>query len=155
MNFDKQSQSSVRVVVPEACPRCAYRLEGLPAKYTCPECGCAYEPNMLVFGSPAKTASGRYLAIGIVGLAVIGLLVLNIVIPSAGVQCALGPITAILVIQIFFLAPWAKRWAIVRSDGVLWHESLYRDRYIAWKDVAAVRSGDMAPFLIIRPVKGR
>ncbi|HPF37108.1 MAG TPA: hypothetical protein P5081_00275 [Phycisphaerae bacterium] len=155
VNPEEQRLSSVRVVVPDACPRCGYRLEGLPTKHMCPECGCAYEPDMLVFGRPVKATFGPYLTIGLVGLAISGLIVLNVMIGVGEVVSVLAPISAVLAVQIVFLAPWKKRWAIVHSDGVLWRESFYGDRYIAWKDVAAVKSGDMPPYLIIRPVKGR
>lgn len=43
-----ESPPTIATVRLTTCPKCGYRLEGLPASYRCPECGYAYDERTFV-----------------------------------------------------------------------------------------------------------
>lgn len=51
------------------CPRCSYNLQGLPAAYTCPECGLEYDPNCRVTSIEPSESLTTQVALGVLLLA--------------------------------------------------------------------------------------
>ena len=43
-----ESAPTIATIKLTTCPKCGYRLEGLPAAYRCPECGYAYDERTFV-----------------------------------------------------------------------------------------------------------
>ena len=46
--MNSKSPPTIATVKLSTCPKCGYRLEGLPAAYRCPECGYAYDEQTFV-----------------------------------------------------------------------------------------------------------
>lgn len=49
-------------VLLQHCPRCAYRLRGLPALHPCPECGLEVDRRWTVFGGRSATLRSHWIA---------------------------------------------------------------------------------------------
>jgi hypothetical protein len=44
----------------DRCPRCAYRLDGLPVEHTCPECGLDFDRRWVVLAGRTVPRAGRH-----------------------------------------------------------------------------------------------
>ncbi len=71
--MNSKSPPTIATVKLSTCPKCGYRLEGLPAAYRCPECGYAYDEQTFVLTgimrgmknlTPGRTALWILVAVG-------------------------------------------------------------------------------------------
>ena len=145
------------------CPRCRYRLRGLPVRHACPECGLEVDRRWQVFGGQALPSSvmrtGRPIAwialgvllwtaaSGIVQMLVAGRVTLIVMAFTAGALAA-----AAGVYYASFRRPRSFV-ALAPDELIVFRDDTAPQRF-AWKDVGRARY-DIASRSLVFPVGDR
>ncbi len=129
----------------DACPRCGYSLQGLPADHACPECGLRYDRESEVY----KHRNLKALFLGLLGFVggAGGMVNLARVYGNAGALWRMGIIFCVVVY--FVGAVWLARYVyrLYRSgplvailpDGLYVRLRRVEGQWTAWKDVSGVQ----------------